>query len=184
MDIRKYSEESEACKRIDIVDNLKKILKARGNNYIFPQLPFNVNIKEYKIEPKTSIVAISPKNKLIDIEDIKNTDLKEKYKEEKKEILINEKIISTDLFAIKPICINENDKILNFNNKILFQKFFDNNFVSCEKSEAIFFSEDTQIFSFSKSLNENSRNIIYNNQIDYENYRKKYKIKNFKYNIS
>lgn len=29
MDIRKYSEESEACKRIDIVDNLKKILKAR-----------------------------------------------------------------------------------------------------------------------------------------------------------
>ena len=157
MDIRKYSEESEACKRIDIVDNLKKILKARGNNYIFPQLPFNVNIKEYKIEPKTSIVAISPKNKLIDIEDIKNTDLKEKYKEEKKEILINEKIISTDLFAIKPICINENDKILNFNNKILFQKFFDNNFVSCEKSEAIFFSEDTQIFSFSKTLNENDK---------------------------
>ena len=45
---------------------------------------------------------------------IKNTDLKEKYKEEKKEILINEKIISTDLFHIKPVCINENDKILNF----------------------------------------------------------------------
>lgn len=39
----------------------------------------------------------------------------------------------------------------------MFQKFFDNNFVSCEKSEAIFFSEDTQIFSFSKTLNENDK---------------------------
>ena len=152
IDIRKYSEESEAYKRIDIVDNLKKILKARGNNYTFPQLPFNVDIKEYKIEPKTSIVAISPKNRLVDLENIKNTDLKEKYKEEKKEILISEKIISTDLFHIKPICINENDKILNFDNKILFQKFFDSNFVSCEKSEAMFFNKNTQIFSFSKTL--------------------------------
>lgn len=157
IDIRKYSEESEAYKRIDIVDNLKKILKARGNNYTFPQLPFNVDIKEYKIEPKTSIVAISPKNRLVDLENIKNTDLKEKYKEEKKEILINEKIISTDLFHIKPVCINENDKILNFDNKILFQKFFDNNFVSCEKSEAMFFNKNTQIFSFSKTLNENDK---------------------------
>lgn len=157
IDIEKYSDEIEVCKRIDIVDNLKKILKARGNNYIFPQLPFNVDIKEYKIEPKTSILAISPKNKLIDIENIKNTDLKEKYKKEKKEILINEKIISTDLFEIKPICVNENDKILNFDNKILFQRFSKDNFVSCEKSKAIFFYENIKTFSFSKTLNENDK---------------------------
>ena len=34
----------------------------------------------------------------------------------------------------------------------MFQKFFDNNFVSCEKSEAMFFNKNTQIFSFSKTL--------------------------------
>ena len=52
--------------------------------------------------------------------DIKNTKLKEKYNR-KEEVLINEKIISTDLFHIKPICVNENDQTLNFSNKILFQ---------------------------------------------------------------
>ena len=153
LDIEKYSDETEACKRIDTVDNLKKILKARGNNYIFPQLPFNVIIKDYKIEEYKPIIAISPENKLVNLANIKNTKLKEKYNRKEKEILINEKIISTDLFHIKPICANENDEILNLSNKILFQQFSENNFVSCEKSEAIFFNEDIETFSFSKTLN-------------------------------
>ncbi|MBF1213418.1 MAG: hypothetical protein HXM17_00765 [Fusobacterium periodonticum] len=153
LDIEKYSDETEACKRIDTVDNLKKILKARGNNYIFPQLPFNVIIKDYKIEEYKPIIAISPENKLVNLANIKNTKLKEKYNRKEKEILINEKIISTDLFHIKPICVNENDEILNLSNKILFQQFSENNFVSCEKSEAIFFNEDIETFSFSKTLN-------------------------------
>lgn len=153
LDIEKYSDETEACKRIDTVDNLKKILKARGNNYIFPQLPFNVIIKDYKIEEYKPIIAISPENKLVNLANIKNTKLKEKYNRKEKEILINEKIISTDLFHIKPICVNEDDEILNFSNKILFQQFSENNFVSCEKSEAIFFNEDIETFSFSKTLN-------------------------------
>ena len=152
-DIEKYSDKTELNKRIGIVNNLKKILKARGNNYIFPQLPFNVIIKDYKIEEYKPIIAISPENKLVNLANIKNTKLKEKYNRKEKEILINEKIISTDLFHIKPICVNENDEILNFSNKILFQQFSENNFVSCEKSEAIFFNEDIETFSFSKTLN-------------------------------
>lgn len=154
IDIEKYSDEIEVCKRIDIVDNLKKILKARGNNYVFPQLPFKVDIKDYKIEEDRPIIAISPENKLVDLDNIKNTKLKEKYNNRReKEVLINENIISTDLFHIKPICLNENDETLNFSNKILFQQFSENNFVSCEKSEAIFFNEDIETFSFSKTLN-------------------------------
>ena len=152
-DIEKYSNKTELNKRIGIVNNLKKILKARGNNYIFPQLPFNVIIKDYKIEEYKPIIAISPENKLVNLANIKNTKLKEKYNRKEKEVLINEKIISTDLFHIKPICVNENDEILNFSNKILFQQFSENNFVSCEKSEAIFFNEDIETFSFSKTLN-------------------------------
>ena len=152
-DIEKYSDKTELNKRIGIVNNLKKILKARGNNYVFPQLPFNVLIKDYKIEECKPIIAISPENKLVRLANIKNTKLKEKYNRKEKEVFINEKIISTDLFHIKPICVNENDEILNFSNKILFQQFSENNFVSCEKSEAIFFNEDIETFSFSKTLN-------------------------------
>lgn len=88
IDIEKYSNKSEAYKRIDIVDNLKKILKARGNNYIFPQLPFKVDIKDYKIEEDRPIMAISPENKLVKLADIKNTKLKEKYNRKEEEVLI------------------------------------------------------------------------------------------------
>ena len=181
IDIEKYSNKSEAYKRIDIVDNLKKILKAKGNNYIFPQLPFNVLIKDYKIEEGRPIVAISPENKLVKLADIKNTKLKEKYNR-KEEDLINEKIISTDLFHIKPICVNENDQTLNFSNKILFQQFSENNFVSCEKSEAIFFNEDIETFSFSKTLF--SKILNENDKIE-ENLRRVMKIieRNIKSNI-
>lgn len=182
IDIEKYSNKSEAYKRIDIVDNLKKILKARGNNYIFPQLPFKVDIKDYKIEEDRPIMAISPENKLVKLADIKNTKLKEKYNRKEEEVLINEKIISTDLFHIKPICVNENDEILNFNNKILFQQFSQNNFVSCEKSQAIFFNENIETFSFSKTL---FSKILNENDKTEENFRRVMKIieRNIKSNI-